>query len=402
MKKAIFLLLGILLLFTSCGAKEETASAENRQEAALEQPAEPEPEPVLSEEELKQVFLEDYISAMPLEEQVGQLFMVAYRRDEGNQPVLGVNDSIRQDLEQYYFGGIILFGENIDTEEQTAAYIKELQSISKTPLFIGIDEEGGRVSRLHASGKIDMPEIPSAARMGQDQDLGAVYDNYTCIGQKLKKLGFLVDFAPVADMNTNPKNTVIGDRAFGSEPELVGDMVAAAVRGLQDSGVSAAVKHFPGHGDTFEDSHKGEAVVSHTMERLVNTEILPFQQGIDAGVDFVMVSHIKTPNATGNDLPASLSKVLLTDLLRNQMGFEGIIITDAFDMGAITQYYNSSEAALTAFQAGVDILLMPQDPGKVYQAVLDAVQQGDFPKEQLEESLHRVLSVKYDLGMLDS
>lgn len=350
-------------------------------------------------EEMRDSWVREAIASMSLEEKVGQLFFVTYRKDFWNQPVLEITDAVRHSLEKYQPGGICLFGENIDTAEQTSALLKGYRENLKVAPFLGVDEEGGSISRLHASGKLEVEAVPKAGEIGRSGDPDLAYASMQTIAGNLKTLGFNLDFAPVADICTNPQNPVIGDRAYGTEPKATADMMASALHGLMESGVIACVKHFPGHGDTTGDTHKGAAAVQHDLQRLRRVEFVPFRRAIAEGVPLVMVAHIKTPNATGNDLPASLSEDMVTGLLREELGFEGIIITDAMDMKAIADHFSPEEAAVAAVMAGVDMVLMPADLGKAYDGVLSAAERGEVSEERLEESLYRILSAKYDAGL---
>ena len=219
------------------------------------------------------------------------------------------------------------------------------------------------------------------------------------IGKELAELGVNVDFAPVADVNTNPDNPVIGSRAFSSDPQVVAEQVCGFIGEIQKTGVSAAAKHFPGHGDTAMDSHDGETYVEHDLERLMTVDFVPFERAIGAGVDFVLMGHIKTPKVTTDGLPASLSPALL-GLLRQELGFDGIVITDAMNMGAIVEEYGAGESAVMAVQAGVDIVLMPADLEAAAEALTKAIEDGTLSEERVEESLRRILSLKYEKGLL--
>jgi beta-N-acetylhexosaminidase len=203
-----------------------------------------------------------------------------------------------------------------------------------------------------------------------------------------------MNFAPVADIWTNPANTVIGDRAFGTEPELVAEMTAAAVRGLRSSGVLAVIKHFPGHGDTIEDSHYNLAFYHHDRERFNQIEAIPFQRGIEAGTDGVMIGHIATPLFGTGNLPATFSSYLMEQVLRSEWGFEGLIVTDALDMRGLTNYYTHDEIVINAFVNGADVLLMPVNPEQAITAMIEAYREGRFSEERLNESLRRILEAK--------
>ncbi len=390
--------IGILLLLLFCivmsflGCKQQEKPIEQIEESK-------EVKKVQSAAEQKEEFLEQKIASMTLEQKVGQLFFCAFRRDSNNVPITVWNETIENTMQQYPIGGVVLFGENIDTAEQTKQLITDFQNHTTIPLFIGVDEEGGRVSRLHASGKLEVVEVPSAQKIGNTKDTKIAYDMASEMGKELVSLGFNVDFAPVADVNTNPHNTVIGDRAFSSDPIETGEMVIAFIHGLHANNISACVKHFPGHGDTTEDSHKGIAVAKHTLEEMQQSEWIPFKRAIEQGVDFVMTGHITTPNATTDNLPASLSYEMLTEQLRNHLHFQGIIITDALDMGAVTQY---GDASFMAIKAGADMALMPFDLEKSYAHLCDAVKEGIISEQELNEKVKRILSLKYDKGYFEN
>ena len=228
----------------------------------------------------------------------------------------------------------------------------------------------------------------------------ASFECSKAIGSYLKEYGFDLDFAPVADVNTNPHNPVIGTRAYSNDPLTAADLVGAACAGLHEGGSGSCLKHWPGHGDTKTDTHKGRASTAKTWEEILDCEAIPFRAGIDAGTDMVMVSHIAAPAVTGSDEPASLSHVLITEKLRRELGYEGVVITDALDMGAVSHYYSPGEAAVQAFLAGADILLMPSDYFEAFDAMVAAVNDGTIPKERLDESVRRILQLRLSLAAL--
>ena len=234
-----------------------------------------------------------------------------------------------------------------------------------------------------------MPRYESAAALAAAGP-EATFAAARTIGHYLKEYGFDIDFAPVADVNTNPKNIIIGTRAFSDDPLHAAPLVSAYVRGLQDAGVTACLKHFPGHGDTLADTHLGFAFTQKTWQEMASCEMIPFVEGIRAGARLVMAAHIATPAVTGNKQPATLSPVILTGKLRGEMGFDGVIITDALEMGAITRLYGSGEAAVRALQAGADLLLCPLDLCAAFDAVLDAVRSGVLSETRLDESVRRI------------
>lgn len=340
--------------------------------------------------------IQAYVDTMTTEEKIGQLFMMDFRTDSSGNNITTLTSSVAAQIEEYHLGGVILFSENIDTEDQTSQLIADMQSVADIPLLIGVDEEGGVVTRL-GNSSIDYEVTPAAGEIASNEEAASTA---TTIGEALKELGFNVDFAPVADVNTNPANTVIGTRAYSDDAEIAAERVAAFVEALQDTGIAGAAKHFPGHGDTTTDSHYGTASVDHDLERLETVEFLPFESAIDAGVDMILMGHIIASNVTGDDIPASLNPVMV-DILREDLGFDGVIITDAMNMGAIVDYYGVGESAVMAIEAGVDIVLMPSSLSTAYTAVEEAVANGRITEENLNDSVMRVLYLKYELGIME-
>ncbi|WP_304507759.1 glycoside hydrolase family 3 protein [Anaerotignum sp.] len=346
-------------------------------------------------EEIKQETIQEMIDTMTVEEKVGQLLMCDFRNNPDGTGMTVLSEDGAEKIKNYHLGGTILFAENLDTLEQTKKLTEDMQNAAEIPLFIGIDEEGGLVSRLKKSN-IPHETMLSPGEMKEPAEAEAAGRS---IGETLISLGVNVDFAPVADVNTNPDNPVIGIRSYSDDPEQAANMVSAFIKGLQGTGISGTAKHFPGHGDTAADSHKGEVFVTHTLERLKTVEFVPFRKAVEEGVDFVMVGHIKTPNATTDGLPATLSAQAVK-LLREELKFNGIAITDAMNMQAITEYYGVGESVVMSVLADIDIVLMPADLDEAYQALLDAVQEGRISNERLDESLWRILGLKYDKGLI--
>lgn len=387
-KKYILLALLTTLVFSGCS---KTADGEPKEEVITQ----PTAEEIIGNEELAE---EDKVTTiienMTIEEKIGQLLMCDFRTNADGTGMTELSETAAEDIVNYHLGGVILFAENLDTEEQTKTLISDIKALSDLPMFIGVDEEGGLVSRLNKSN-IPHEVIGEAASFGTVEEAGRVG---TVIGETLYDLGFNVDFAPVADVNTNPENTVIGTRAFSSDPQIAAKMVGAFVASIEETGVYGCVKHFPGHGDTAGDSHDGSVYVNHDLERLETVEFLPFIEGIEKGVEFVMVGHIQTPNATSDGLPATLSKESV-DLLRNNLGYDGIVITDAMNMQAIAQYYGAGEACVMSILAGVDIVLMPADYKEAYESLMTAYDEGRLRDERLEESLVRILTAKLAIDL---
>lgn len=339
--------------------------------------------------------------ALTLEEKVSQVFFVTPEELTGVDGVTMAGDITRQAFEQFPVGGIIYFGEHMQTEEQFGTMTEEMSRIGLErlgiPVFLGTDEEGGRVARLGKTGFAGTKEIPSMLEIGLTGDPSKAFALGEEIGKMLKDYHLNLDFAPVADIFENPQNTVIADRSFGYDKDMVSSMVPELIKGLLHQGVLPVVKHFPGHGDTAEDSHDGFAYSRKTLEELRRFEWVPFRAGIEAGVPFVMVGHISLPEVLKEDIPSTLSETVVTDFLREELQFDGVIITDAMNMGAITEKYDSGEAAVQAFLAGVDMILMPEDFTEAYDALLSAVRKGIISEKRLDESVERILKVKENL-----
>lgn len=351
------------------------------------------PESTSSKEEKSQLdeIVDNCIAEMTLEDKVAGLFIVSPDALTGANPAIVAGDTTRDRLNQYAVGGLIYFAQNIRDENQLKEMIAGTNSYTKYPLFIAVDEEGGTVSRVAESGLAD--NVGSMAEIGATGDVAQAAEAGSNIAAYLSEFGFNLDFAPVADVILD-ESAVIGDRSFGSNAGEVGTMVAAVVEGLQGGGVSACLKHFPGLGSSTEDTHDAMVVSEQTQEDFESNEFLSFQAGIDTGVDMVMVSHLSVPSIVGDNTPSSLSGKMITEILRGQLGYEGIVITDALNMGAITEYYSSGDAAVKAIQAGADMLLMPDDFEEAYEALLQAVNSGTISEERINESLRRIYRVK--------
>ncbi len=387
--------LAVLALGLLCGClpAHEEAAAPAVTATPQPSPTTPAPEPLLDQ--------------LTLRQKVGQLFFVRpdaldptqdprQIEDPDAPGVIALTPSMEETLAQYPVGGVVLFGKNITDPAQLTAFSAALRSAGEVPLLLAVDEEGGAVTRLAVNAAFGLPIYESAAAVGA-QGPAAVTEMCATIGGYLAEYGIGLDFAPVADVNTNPRNPIIGTRAFSSDPQAAAEGVAAAVEGFHRAGVACTLKHYPGHGDTAADSHDGAVSTGKSWEALWTCELLPFRAGIAAGADAVMAGHIQPPNATDDGLPASLSPTMLTQRLREELGFEGVIVTDSLAMGAITEHYTAGEAALLALEAGADILLMPEDLPQAYDAVLEAVETGQIPEDRLDESVGRILRLKEGL-----
>ena len=390
--KKLWMLAAILILcgesvFTSC-SKDESDN------------------PVVPTDEV-----EAQLQKMTLREKVGQLF---YVRPECldttihfNQPssvdgstddiraikLQAVNETMRGVNEKYPVGGVILYAHNIEDEAQLTAFIAQIRALGGSPLLC-IDEEGGRVARIANNGNFAVEKFESMAAIGATGDAQNAYHCGNTIGTYLRRYGFDIDFAPVADVNTNPENIVIGARAFSDNPEVVAPMVVSYLQGLKDAGVTGCIKHFPGHGDTKADTHFGYAQSLKTWDEMLSCEMTTFKAGIAWGAQLIMTAHIATPNVTGTDIPASMSSIILQDKLRGELGYQNIIITDAMEMGAITQQYTNAEAAVGTLLAGADIVLGPQNFVGAFDAVIKAVEDGTLSEERINQSVRRILKMK--------
>lgn len=343
--------------------------------------------------------IESILQSMTLREKIGQLFCV---RPEAimvsGSKVLG--EKSREILAQYPVGGFAFFANNIGSEAQLRQLMDDLSSVTKIPPYFAVDEEGGSVARIaNSSAFPNVPDTGSMGKIGSSGDPEKARAAGETIGSYLKECGFHLDFAPVADVRSNPKNNVIGNRAFSSDPEIAAEMVAAAVQGFHDAGMACTLKHFPGHGHTDGDSHHGSAVTNKSWEEMLGCELLPFEAGIAAGADAVMLAHIQTPNATSDGLPSSLSPEMVSRL-RNDLGFDGLIITDSLEMAAVTRLYSSDEAAMAALYAGADVLLMPKNLKSAFDMMVWAIEEGILPMERVDESVRRILSFKRERGLI--
>lgn len=345
--------------------------------------------------------VESMLNDLTTEEKVAQLFFITPEALTGVDGGTVAGSRTAECFAEYPVGGIVYFSQNLISREQISSMLIGMQDISMNrlnlPVFLAVDEEGGPVTRISGCGIEGVPEIGDMFSVGETGDVQQAYQTGAEIGAYLSELYFNVDFAPVADVYTNEANPVIGRRAFGTDAGTVSQMVPMAVRGLMDAGVEATLKHFPGHGDTAADSHAGYACSSKSLDELRSCELLPFKAGIEAGASFVMAGHISVPNVPGCGIPASLSHTMLTEILRNELGFQKIIITDALNMGAISNYYTSGQAAVQAILAGADMLLMPSDFQSAYAEVCAAVYDGRISQERLNESVRRILKEKIRL-----
>ncbi|KUP38107.1 glycoside hydrolase family 3 protein [Bacillus halotolerans] len=398
MKPVISLILSTVLFLSCFLGVSQTAEAKPR-----------------SSDDAKQI-----VDRMTLDEKIGQMLMPDFRnwKKEGEsspQAFTKMNEEVAGLIKKYQFGGVILFAENVKTTEQTVRLTDAYQKASpKIPLLLSIDQEGGIVTRLGEG-----TNFPGNMALGATRSRINAYQTGSMIGKELSVLGINTDFSPVLDINNNPDNPVIGVRSFSSDRELTARLGLYSMKGLQRQNIASALKHFPGHGDTDVDSHYGLPLVSHNQERLREVELYPFQKAIDAGADMVMTAHVQFPafddttyksKLDGSDImvPATLSKKVMTGLLREEMEFGGVIVTDALNMKAIADHFGQEEAVVMAIKAGVDIALMPasvtslkdeQKLASVIDSLKEAVKNGDIPLQQINKSVERIISLKIKRGI---
>ena len=333
-------------------------------------------------------YADSVYAKLSMDERIGQLYIVALYTNKDQNHISGV----RKLVEQERIGGIILMQ---DDAEQEIALVNEFQKKSRVPMLFGMDAEWGLYQRIKTAHK-----FPWAMTLGAIQDNNLVYEMASKIAEDAKKMGIYWNFAPVVDVNTNPKNPIIGNRSFGSDVQNVIAKALAYAQGLQDNGVLAAIKHFPGHGDTDVDSHLDLPVVKHSLERLNKIELAPFKALMDKKIGGVMIAHLYVPQLEkGKNIPASISYDIVTNLLKNKFRYEGLVITDALNMNAVAKKYPAGELDLRAFKAGNDVLLFSQDVPTGKKLIKEAIQKGEISEKRLEESVKKILKTKYLLGL---
>lgn len=391
-KAAVCFALIFALALSACGQAPAVTLPDP--DADVTSTPEPTPEPTPTPDPVK-VRAEELLSGMTLREKLCQLMMVRPEVLTGESPVTAAGETTRLALETYPVGGLIYSVDNLVTQEQTREMISNTQSYSKLPLFISADEEGGNVGRLMY--KLGTTWVNSMYSY-KDEGADTAYSNAKTIGTDMVSCLFNTDFAPVADVWTNPENTVIGDRAYSDDFEQAAELVASAVRGFTDAGVICCLKHFPGHGDTSTDTHEGAAVVSKSLDELRAGEFLPFVSGIEAGADMVMIGHITVTSVDPE--PATISKAIITDVLRGELGWDGVVISDSLDMGALAGYDNG-EVCVKFLEAGGDILLGIPDIETALTALEAAVTDGRLTESRIDESVQRVLELKISHGIIE-
>jgi len=412
----ITLIILILLLAAGCvflinelhnGAEGQTQTEQEQQEKIdallgeeeeLQAPDQTEQIVEMTPEQKLDEIVNAGIEVMPLEDKVAGLFLVTPEAITGVSTAIQAGDGTRQALAEYAVGGIIYFQKNIQSREQIQEMIDNTKLYTKYPLFLAVDEEGGSVSRVADAGL--GTKVDSAQTIGASGDVNNAYQAGSTIGSYLNELGFNLDFAPVADL-ASVEGSSMASRSYGADAATVSGYVTYMTQGLQEQNVIACLKHFPGNGSAIVDTHDGIALTERTREEFEANEWQVFQAGIDGGAQMVMVGHISAPALTGDNTPCSLSSAVVTDILRNKMNFKGVIISDALNMTAITDYYSSKEAAVMALRAGCDMVLMPENFTEAYEGVLEAVQNGTISEERINDSLKRIYRIKYADKVVD-
>ena len=346
-------------------------------------------------EEEKPSLVDETLAGMTLHEKVCQMMFVTPEELTGEDGVTVAGDATRQALENYPVGGIVYFAKNLESQDQVKEMIDNSQKYSSIGLFVATDEEGGVVNRLMDT--VGTTYIGSMYYYKDDGDETA-YENAYTIANDMSALGFNLDFAPVADVWSNPDNTVIGERAYSDDYAQAAELVGNAVKGFNDGGVMCTLKHFPGHGDTAEDSHYSSAYVHRTKEEIMADEMQPFRSGIEAGAEFVLVGHLIVPDI--DEVPATLSYKIATGILRDELKFEGVAITDSFEMESIADNYSVDDAVVMSVKAGMDMILQPKDMASAVNSIEQAVADGELSEDRIDESVRRILTLKESRGLL--
>lgn len=342
---------------------------------------------------MKEEFLLAKLSRMSLTDKINQMIMIDYR------DVLEMNVELERLLDEYKVGGFILFKSNVADFNQTKKLLDDIKSSSDIPMFVSSDQEGGRVQRLDE--RVGFDSIPPMGEVGATGDVEKAFLLGKKIGNELNSIGVNMDMAPVLDIFSNPENRVIADRSFGTDSETVKKMSFSLADGLQSEGVIPVGKHFPGHGDTVKDSHVDLPIVEKSIDELKQMELLPFIEAVRRKLPGIMVGHLAVPKITNNNEPASLSKVMISDLLREDIGYSGLVMPDSLKMRALTNYFTSEEIYLRCILAGNDIMLMPQNVTDAFNTIYRGVNDGTIPIEKINSSVYKILSTKFDFGMFN-
>ncbi len=390
------LLFGVVLVAALLAVQLMMSSNDaNETEPAPKKPAGDDAQTVNRDDEDEKVDpVAEMLAEMSLEEKIGQMMFAGISGTE-------MSDSTRDLINNYQVGGLIFYKNNIASTSQIVTLQNEIRTANagnKLPLLLGVDQEGGRISRLPN----EVRNLPTSLAIGTVNNPAYSYEIGTLLGKEVKAFGFNLNFAPVLDVNSNPNNPVIGDRSFGNNAEIVSRLGIETMKGMMDEDVIPVVKHFPGHGDTSVDSHLELPTVNKSLAELEKLELIPFKKAVENGADVVMAAHILLPKIDP-DYPTSMSKVVLTDMLREQLGFNEVIITDDMTMGAIAENYSIDQAAVQSVKAGSDIILVAHGESNIaatIAALKAAVENGEIKEERINESVARIIRLKkkYNLG----
>lgn len=324
---------------------------------------------------------------LSIDEKIAQMLIVYYIGDEYDENLSNIIKEVKP-------GGFILMSDNITTYDRTLNFVKGMQNDSDIPMIISTDEEGGSVQRIKGIRDISVTDIPYMYYLGQTKDKNLAYKVGEIIANELRTIGVNLTYAPVMDIYSNPNNTVIGKRSFGSDPNTVYDMATSLKNGIEDNLVNTCIKHFPGHGDTETDSHFEIPIINKTLVELENSDLLPFIKSIN-DTNMIMVGHIALPKITNSSIPASLSKEIVTDLLKNKYNYRGLVITDALNMRSLTNNYSDKEIYTMAINAGVDLLLMPNGSKNAIKYIKEAIDDEEIDINTINESVRKILTYKY-------
>lgn len=370
MKKLLFIILTITILGTSyyfLSQKKPKQAASNS-----------------IEEKIKK-----QLKKMTLDEKIAQMLIIYYSSTT-------YDETLEQTIKEVKPGGFILMNDNISTYQNTLNLVKSMQKDSKIPMIISIDQEGGIVQRLQKITDIEVTNIPSMLALGKTNDKNLAYNVGKIMAQQLKTLGINLDFAPVVDIYSNKDNKVIANRSFGSNSEEVTTMALALKQGLEDNNVNTCLKHFPGHGDTTVDSHYNLPVINKDYNDLSKVELIPYYKAIKNNTNMIMIGHIALPKITKDNTPASLSKEIITNLLKTKLKYQGLVITDALNMKALTDNYSDKEIYTMAINAGVDLLLMPNGSRKAIEYIKESIKEKKITEQMINTSVTKILTYKYN------
>ena len=327
---------------------------------------------------------------LSIDEKIAQMLIVYYIDNSGDKSTIKFDLPEGMDI----YTGFILMSDNITTYDRTLNFVKGMQNDSDIPMIISTDEEGGSVQRIKGIRDISVTDIPYMYYLGQTKDKNLAYKVGEIIANELRTIGVNLTYAPVMDIYSNPNNTVIGKRSFGSDPNTVYDMATSLKNGIEDNLVNTCIKHFPGHGDTETDSHFEIPIINKTLDELENSDLLPFIKSIN-DTNMIMVGHVALPKITNSSIAASLSKEIVTDLLKNKYNYKGLVITDALNMRSLTNNYSDKEIYTMAINAGVDLLLMPNGSKNAIKYIKEAIDDEEIDINTINESVRKILTYKY-------